>query len=158
MDRVGFGYDLHKLVKNRNLILGGLVIPSKLGEDGYSDGDVLIHAVIDAMLGASSKGDIGTHFPPGNKEFKDISSRILLKKTNKLINDSGYRLKNVDSTIILQTPKLVSYIDKIKENLSEDLGIKKEFISVKAKTGEGIGLIGKNKAIEAYAVVLVRKI
>ncbi len=158
MDRVGFGYDLHKLVKKRKLILGGLVILSKLGEDGYSDGDVLIHAVIDAMLGACCIGDIGTHFPPGNEEFKDISSRILLKKVTKLINDSGYRLINVDSSIILQTPKLVPYIDKIKENLSEDLKIKKEFISVKAKTGEGIGLIGKKKAIEAYVVVLVQKI
>ncbi len=156
--RVGFGYDLHKLIKKRKLMLGGMEIPSKVGEDGYSDGDVLIHAIIDAMLGALCKGDIGTHFPTGNKEYKDISSRILLKKTAQLLKEEGCRIVNIDSTVILQRPKLVPYIGKIKQKLSNVLELGVEHISVKAKTGEGIGLVGKCRAIEAYAVVLVQRI
>lgn len=156
--RTGFGCDLHKLIKKRKLILGGAEIPSKLGEEAYSDGDVLIHAVIDALLGASGNGDIGTHFPTGKQEFKNISSRILLKRTLNIIKNNGYRLINIDSTVVLERPKLAPYIRKIKQNLSDDLELDIDFISVKAKTGEGIGPVGKCRVIKAYAVVLIEKI
>ena len=156
--RIGFGNDLHRLVKKRKLILGGAEIPFKYGEYAHSDGDVLIHAIIDALFGACGKGDIGTHFPPDNPEFKDISSRILLKESLKIIKNAGYTLINIDCTINLQKPRLGPYIDGIIGNLKADLGLDSDCISIKAKTGEGIGHVGRSKAVEAYAVVLIRKI
>jgi 2-C-methyl-D-erythritol 2,4-cyclodiphosphate synthase len=156
--RTGFGYDLHKLAKKRKLILGGVEIPFRLGEKAYSDGDVLIHAIIDSLLGACGNGDIGTHFPPGNPQYKDISSRILLKKTLSIVKNSGYRIVNIDCTVILQKPKLAPFIDSIKSNLKDDLELDPEYISVKAKTGEGIGPVGRSMAVKAYAVVLIEKI
>ncbi len=151
--RIGFGYDIHTLREGRTLILGGVQIPSDMGEEGYSDGDVLIHAIIDALLGAANKGDIGEHFPPGNPNYRDIESSILLKNTLLLIGD--FKIVNIDTTIILQKPKIGRFKEKIANKLSQIMGINPEQISVKAKTKEGVDATGKGKAIEAYAVVLL---
>ena len=153
--RIGFGYDIHRLVKNRLLILGGIEIPHTLGEDGYSDGDVLIHAIIDALLGASGLGDIGTHFPPGNAEYKNISSKVLLSRTLEMVNTAGFTIINLDCTIVLQKPQLASFIKEIIYSLSKNMSIPANSVSVKAKTKEGIGEIGAGKAVEAFAVVLL---
>lgn len=153
--RIGFGYDLHRLVKNRELILGGVKIPFSLGEAGHSDGDVLIHSIIDALLGAGCLGDIGRHFPPGNKEFKDIESRILLRKTFDIVKNAGFLVSNLDTTIVLEKPKLLSYIPEIRKNISTDLKISVDCVSVKAKTKEGAGAVGRSEAVEAYATVLL---
>ncbi len=153
--RVGFGYDIHKLTTGRKLILGGVEIPNLLGEEGYSDGDTLTHAIIDALLGAADLGDIGLHFPPGNKHYLNISSLTLLKKTMDLIAKAGYEIMNIDSTVIIEKPKLSPYIQSIKLKLAEVINTAAENISVKAKTKEGIGETGSGKAVEAYAVILL---
>lgn len=153
--RIGLGYDIHRLVTGRKLLLGGIEIPSDLGEEGHSDGDVLIHAVIDALLGAVARGDIGTHFPPENPEFRDISSRVLLKRVLGRLKDRGFRVGNLDSTVVLQSPRLSSHIPSIRKTLAGDLGLATENVSVKAKTKEGIGEVGGGRAVEAYAVVLI---
>lgn len=153
--RIGFGYDIHRLVQGRRLIIGGVEIPHTLGEDGYSDGDVLIHAVIDALLGASGLGDIGTYFPAGNTEYKDISSRILLCRTRDMVKTAGYNVNNLDCTVILQKPVLSPFRDAIILSLSKDLQIPRYCVNIKAKTKEGIDETGAGKAVEAYAVVLV---
>ncbi|MBN2442546.1 MAG: 2-C-methyl-D-erythritol 2,4-cyclodiphosphate synthase [Spirochaetales bacterium] len=156
--RIGFGYDIHRLVKDRSLILGGVTVPHTMGEEGYSDGDVLIHAVIDALLGASGLEDIGTHFPPHNKEFKDISSIVLLQRTLVMVKTKGYDVHNLDCTIILQEPHLAPYKEKIIASLAEILCIDKNSVSVKAKTKERIGETGAGKAVESYAVVLLEPV
>ncbi|MBN2533694.1 MAG: 2-C-methyl-D-erythritol 2,4-cyclodiphosphate synthase [Spirochaetales bacterium] len=153
--KIGFGYDIHRLVQGRKLIIGGVEIPFSLGEDGYSDGDVLIHAVIDALLGASGLGDIGTHFPSGNKEYKDISSRILLCHTRDMVTSAGYSVNNLDCTVILEKPILSPFRNAIIQCLSEDLHIPGNSVSLKAKTKEGMDDTGAGKSIEAYAVVLI---
>ena len=153
--RIGFGYDIHRLVKGRTLILGGVIIPHSMGEEGHSDGDVLIHAVIDALLGAAGLGDIGTHFPPSDDQFKDISSLILLDRTVAIIKDSRCKIHNIDCTIILETPRLTPYKGEIARTLAGALRINKNFVSVKAKTSEKIGETGAGRAVEAYAVVLL---
>jgi 2-C-methyl-D-erythritol 2,4-cyclodiphosphate synthase len=153
--RVGFGYDIHKLVENRRLVIGGVEIPHHLGEAGYSDGDVLIHALIDALLGASGKGDIGMHFPPGKAEYKDISSRILLRRTREIVRSAGYVIHNCDCTVILEKPALSPYRNEIIQALSEDLSLPESSINIKAKTKEGVDETGAGKAVEAYAVVLL---
>jgi 2-C-methyl-D-erythritol 2,4-cyclodiphosphate synthase len=153
--RVGFGYDIHKLVTGRKLLLGGVEIPSSVGEKAHSDGDVLIHAVIDALLGAASLGDIGKHFPPGDPAFKGISSRLLLAKTKTLIHNHGYTISNIDSTIILERPKLLPHITAMKEHIASDLGIVPGDISIKGKTKEQCDATGAGEAVEAYAVVLL---
>lgn len=155
--RVGFGYDIHRLVPGRPLVIGGVTIPHELGEDGHSDGDVLIHALIDAMLGAAVMGDIGTHFPPGNPQFKDISSRILLAKTRAMLSQGGYDIVNCDCTVVLEIPKLAPFIAAIRNTLASDLGIPVTGVSVKAKTKEGLDSTGTGNAMEAYAVVLIDK-
>ncbi len=153
--RIGFGYDIHRLVPGRPLVIGGATIPYELGEEGHSDGDVLIHALIDAMLGAAVMGDIGTHFPPGNPQFKDISSRILLVKTRDMLARGGWSIVNCDCTVVLENPKLAPFITVIRNTIAEDLAIPVEVVSVKAKTKEGLDSTGTGKAIEAHAVVLI---
>jgi 2-C-methyl-D-erythritol 2,4-cyclodiphosphate synthase len=155
--RIGFGYDSHRLVPGRALILGGVQVPSTLGPEAHSDGDALIHALIDALLGACALGDIGRLFPPSDEQYRDISSRILLERTLKVLGEAGFRPRNVDATIILESPRLGPYIEQMRSTLSMDLGIPGAAISVKAKTKEGLGLTGQGHAVEAYAVALVEE-
>jgi len=156
--RIGSGWDLHRLKEGRELILGGEHIPFHSGEEAHSDGDVLIHAIIDAILGAAALGDIGTHFPPTDPQYKDISSLILLERTVDLLTESGYRIINLDTTIILQEPKLKPYINAIRKKLAEALTMDINKISVKAKTKEKVDATGKGKAIESMASVLIEEI
>ncbi len=150
--RIGFGYDNHRLIQGRKLVLGGIVIPSPVGEDAHSDGDVLIHAVIDAILGALSMGDIGEHFPPSDPKYKDISSVELLNEVKKA---SNAKIINIDCLIVLEQVKLKDYKNVIKENLASLLDIEQSRVSVKAKTHEGVDSTGKGEAIEAYAAILL---
>ena len=156
-NRSGFGYDVHRLVEGRKLILGGVEIPHTLGLFGHSDADVLIHAIIDAMLGAAALGDIGQHFPDNDAQFKNIDSTILLKKVCRLIAAEGYAIQNIDSTIVAQKPKLAPYISEIRQRLAEILQIDLNLISVKAKTEEGLGFTGAEQGISSYAVVTLRR-
>ena len=153
--RVGTGWDLHRLVSKRALVLGGVVIPSDKGEAAHSDGDVLVHAIIDALLGSLAKGDIGSHFPDTDPAYKDADSMQLLKKV--LAEDlPPYHIENIDTTLILQTPKLRPHIETIRENLAKAMGLKFEQVSVKAKTAEGIlGELGSGDAVIAQATVLI---
>ncbi|OQY35628.1 MAG: 2-C-methyl-D-erythritol 2,4-cyclodiphosphate synthase [Spirochaetaceae bacterium 4572_59] len=153
--RIGQGYDIHRLSEGRPLVLGGITVPFEKGEDGHSDGDVLIHAVIDALLGALADGDIGTHYPPSDPKWKGISSRILLKETAERVRRAGYRIANLDSTVILEKPKLLLYKDAIRQTLAEDLGIPENCVAVKAKTKEKQDACGQGLAIEAMAAVLL---
>jgi len=155
--RIGNGYDIHRLVDNRKLILGGIEIPFEKGLLGHSDADVLTHAIMDAMLGALSFGDIGCHFPSSNPEYKDISSLKLLEKVNNLVKNKNYSVANIDTVIIAEQPKLKEYVPVMKSALAEVLGVKTEKISVKSTTMEGLGVIGEGKGIAATAVVLLKK-
>ena len=156
--RIGTGWDLHKLKKGRKLMIGGIDIPYHLGEEAHSDGDVLIHAVIDAILGAAALGDIGTHFPPSDPQYKDVSSILLLEKTAELLTDAGYRIINLDTTVILQKPKLKPFINEIREKLAVALTLNIDRISVKAKTKEEMDATGEGKAVESIASVLIEEI
>lgn len=149
--RVGIGYDVHKLVEGRRLILGGVEVPFGRGLLGHSDGDVLLHAICDALLGAAGKGDIGGHFPDTEPKYKDISSFILLEKVKGLIKE--YRINNIDSIIIAQEPKLAPYLSKMKENITQVLKIDKSKINIKATTTEKLGPMGRGEGIAAYAIV-----
>ena len=149
--RVGIGYDVHRLVEGRRLILGGVEVPFEKGLLGHSDGDVLLHAICDALLGAAGRGDIGRHFPDTNPEYKDISSLILLEKVKGLIKE--YRINSIDSIIVAQEPKLASYLSKMKENIVQVLKIDKSKINIKATTTEKLGSIGRGEGIAAYAMV-----
>jgi 2-C-methyl-D-erythritol 2,4-cyclodiphosphate synthase len=153
--RIGTGWDLHRLVSKRALVLGGVVIPSDKGEAAHSDGDVLVHAIIDALLGSLAKGDIGSHFPDTDPAYKDADSMQLLKKV--LSEDlPPYHIENIDTTLILQTPKLRPHIEAIRKNLAKAMGLKLEQVSVKAKTAEGIlGELGSGDAVIAQATVLI---
>jgi 2-C-methyl-D-erythritol 2,4-cyclodiphosphate synthase len=153
--RIGTGYDVHPLVKKRKLILGGVAIPFGKGLDGWSDADALTHAIIDALLGAAALGDIGHQFPPGEAEYKDISSLKLLEATNEKLAEKGWHIVNIDTTVIAEEPKLAGYIEKMRRSLSQTLGIGMERVSVKASTSNGLGCIGKGKWIEARAVALI---
>ena len=158
MYRIGQGFDLHRLVEGRNLILGGVKIPYEKGLLGHSDADALVHAIIDALFGALALGDIGKHFPDNNPKYKDIDSLELLKSAYDLIKDKGYIINNIDTTIIAQAPKMMPYIDMMREKLSLALEINSELISIKAKTNEEQDSVGEKKAIAAQAIVLLRKI
>ena len=153
--RIGYGYDVHKLVENRKLILGGVDIPFKSGLLGHSDADVLIHAIIDAILGALAKGDIGLLFPDTDNNYKNIDSRILLKKTFKVMQDSGYKIGNLDATICAQQPKLQNHIPIMRENMASDLQTEITNISIKATTEENLGITGNGKGMSATAVALI---
>lgn len=156
--RIGTGWDLHRLIKGRKLMIGGVQIPFHSGEEAHSDGDVLIHAVIDAILGAAALGDIGTHFPPSDAQYKDVSSLVLLKHTVQLLTEAGYRIINLDATVILQEPKLKPYIGNIREKLAEALTLNIDRISIKAKTKEKVDATGEGKAVESIASVLIEGI
>lgn len=157
MYRIGTGYDIHKLIEGRDLIIGGMKITHEKGLLGHSDADVLIHAIIDAMLGALALDDIGTLFPDTDPEFKDIDSTILLQHVYELIKNKGYSIINIDSNIIAQAPKMMPYIPKMKEVLCKVLDIPRENLSIKAKTKEKLDAVGQKLAIEANAVVLLKK-
>jgi 2-C-methyl-D-erythritol 2,4-cyclodiphosphate synthase len=155
MMRIGMGYDVHQLVEGRQLIIGGEVIPWEKGLLGHSDADVLIHAIMDALLGAAALGDIGRHFPDSNDAYKGISSLELLKNVYKLLLDSGYRIVNIDGVIMAQKPKMLPYIPKMIENISSVLNLDKRFINIKATTTEKLGFIGREEGIAAQAVALI---
>lgn len=154
--RVGFGYDVHKMVVNRKLILGGVEIPFVKGLLGHSDADVLCHAVSDALLGAAALGDIGRHFPDTDPRFKEISSIVLLRHVGGLIRSNNYEIVNIDSTLLLQKPKIAPFAARMRENIAEALGLALNKVSVKATTGEELGFIGAGEGAAAYSVVSIR--
>jgi 2-C-methyl-D-erythritol 2,4-cyclodiphosphate synthase len=153
--RIGIGFDVHPLVKERKLVLGGVEIPFRKGLDGWSDADALTHAIIDALLGAAALGDIGAHFPSGEAQYKDISSLNLLKTTNEKLAAQGWHIVNIDATVIAEEPKLAGFIEQMRQNLSRTLAIDMDRVSVKASTTNGLGCIGKGRWIEARAVALI---
>ena len=153
--RIGFGYDVHKLTEGRKCIICGVTVPHTKGLLGHSDADVAIHALCDALLGAAAMGDIGRLFPDTSAEFKDIDSRILLREVVKKLNEAGHTVGNVDITIAAQKPKLMPYIDMMRDNMASDLGIDKSFVNVKATTTEKLGFEGREEGISAYAVALI---
>lgn len=157
MYRIGLGYDIHKLTTGRDLIIGGVKITHEKGLLGHSDADVLIHAIIDAMLGALVLSDIGTLFPDTDKKYKDADSTILLEKVYEKITEKGWQIVNIDSNIIAQEPKMMPYIPKMKEVLCRILEIEPDELSIKAKTNENMDAVGQKLAIEAHAVVLLKK-
>ncbi len=155
--RIGTGYDVHRLVPERKLILGGVEIPYEKGLFGHSDADVLLHAVMDALLGAAGLRDIGYYFPPSSEEFAGISSLELLRRTYGLVKGEGYRIGNIDATVIAQRPRLAEYLPKMRETMAECLGISPSDVNVKATTEEGLGFTGKGEGIAAQAVCLLEK-
>ena len=158
MYRIGLGYDIHKLTEGRELVIGGVKIPYDKGLLGHSDADVLIHAIIDAMLGALALSDIGTLFPDTDEKYKNADSTVLLNNVYNLIKDKKYFIENIDSNIIAQKPKMMPYIPVMKKVLCEVLDIEQERLSIKAKTNEKMDAVGQELAIEAHAVVLLKKV
>lgn len=154
--RIGMGYDVHKLVPNRDLILGGVKIPHELGLLGHSDADVLLHSIMDALLGAAELGDIGKHFPDTDPAYKGADSVKLLEHVGRLIREAGYSIENIDATIIAQRPKMRPHIDTMRRNIKEALGIELDQINVKATTEEGLGFTGSEEGISAQAICLLR--
>ena len=157
MSRVGMGYDVHKLVEGRKLIIGGVEIPHTVGLLGHSDADVLLHAISDALLGAAALGDIGKHFPDTDPKFEGADSRVLLRHVVKLVNDKGYAIENVDATIVAQKPKLSLFIEKMRENIASDLQVDLDMVNVKATTEERLGFTGREEGISAYGVCSLNK-
>lgn len=155
--RVGYGYDVHKLVSGRPLIVGGVTISHEMGLAGHSDADVLLHAICDALLGAAALGDIGQHFPDNDEAFKDIDSRILLRKCRDLLNHKEYNISNIDATIVAQRPKMAPHIELMREHIANDLGLEKNRISIKATTSEALGFEGKEEGMSASATALIFK-
>ncbi len=155
--RIGQGYDVHRLVKDRDLILCGVKIPYELGLLGHSDADVALHALSDAILGAAALGDIGKHFPDTDEKYRGADSRVLLRECVRLVKDKGYVIKNCDITIVAQRPKLMDYIDKMRDNVSNDIGAGKDAVSIKATTTEKLGFEGRGEGISAMAVVLLNE-
>ena len=153
MFRVGFGYDAHRLVKGRSLILGGVKIPHQLGLLGHSDADVLTHAIVDAILGALAKGDLGQHFPDSDPAYKDMDSLLMLRRVVEWVKEDGFKVNQVDTTIVAEAPKLAPSLMAMKQRLSEALSIKIDQINIKATTSEGMGFCGRQDGMEAYAVV-----
>ena len=156
--RIGHGYDVHKLVEGRRLILGGVDIPYEKGLLGHSDADVLLHAISDALLGAAALGDIGKHFPDTDIAYKNADSLVLLQKVNEIIAAAGYRVSNVDSTVIAQAPKLAPHIEKMRINIAKALNVSYTDISVKATTEERLGFTGRGEGISAHAICIIEKI
>ena len=156
--RIGHGYDVHRLVSDRKLILGGVEIDFDLGLDGHSDADVLIHSVCDALLGAAALGDIGKHFPDSSNEFLGIDSRILLKRVAQLLCEKEYRIENIDCIVIAQRPRLSMYIEQMRKNIATDLGLNLDAVNIKATTEESFGFTGRGEGISAHAVCLIEKI
>lgn len=156
--RIGNGYDVHRLVENRKLIIGGVEIPHEKGLDGHSDADVLLHAVMDALLGAAALGDIGLHFPDTDEAFKGADSRALLRKVADLVREKGYFVGNIDATVIAQRPKLRPYIQQMVKNIAEDLEVLEDQVNVKATTEERLGFSGREEGIAATAVCLLNSL
>ena len=155
--RVGIGYDVHSLSAERKLILGGVEIPWPKGLAGHSDADVLAHAIMDALLGAAALGDIGTHFPDTDAQYENISSMVLLSRVNDLLGKHHWHIGNIDATILAQRPKLEPFLEAMRQQIGQALGISPEQVGVKATTGEGLGFAGREEGIAAYAVALVHK-
>ena len=155
--RIGNGYDIHRLIQDRPLILGGIEIPHSLGLLGHSDADVLTHAIMDAMLGALSLGDIGHYFPPSDPQWKGANSLVLLEQVHKLIGDQGWSISNLDSTIVAEQPKLKPHLKAMRDRLGEILNLSSDRVSIKATTNEKLGPVGREEGICAYAVVLLMK-
>ncbi|MFV2029960.1 2-C-methyl-D-erythritol 2,4-cyclodiphosphate synthase [Neisseria sp. S1] len=156
--RIGQGYDVHQLVEGRPLILGGVTIPFEKGLLGHSDADALLHAITDALLGAAGMGDIGSHFPDTAAEFKDADSRILLREAYRSVVEAGWRVVNVDSTIIAQQPKLAPHIAAMRANIAADLGLSENAVNIKGKTNEKLGYLGRVEAIEAQVAILLQAV
>ena len=152
--RVGIGYDVHALEAGRRLVLGGVNIPFDSGLEGWSDADVLTHAIIDALLGAAALGDIGSHFPPGEAEYRDISSLVLLGRVRDMLAEQGWRISNIDATVVAERPRLRDYIDPMREQLGQTLEIDTGRVSIKASTSEGLGFTGRGEGIATVAVAL----
>ena len=155
--RIGQGFDVHQLIKGRPLIIGGVTIPHDKGLLGHSDADVLLHAICDALIGAAGLGDIGKHFSDSDPRYKNIDSRILLRNVYRLLADKGYKLVNIDATIIAQAPKMAPYIPAMIENIAQDLEIQTNEVNIKAKTAEYLGAIGRKEGIVAEAVCLIQR-
>ena len=155
--RVGIGFDVHSLSPGRPLVLGGVEIPFHRGLTGWSDADVLIHAVIDALLGAAALGDIGVHFPPGEPDYKGISSLILLEKTGRKLAENGWRVGNIDATVVAESPRLADFIDPMRRRLGQALGIGTDRVSVKATTADKLGFTGRGEGIAAHAVAMIEQ-
>ena len=155
--RVGQGYDVHQLIEGRDLILGGINIPFEKGLLGHSDADALLHAITDALLGAAGLGDIGSHFPDTAAEFKDADSRVLLREAYQSVQELGWKVVNVDTTVIAQKPKLAPHIPAMRANIAVDLGLSENCVNIKGKTNEKLGYLGRMEAIEAQAAVLLIK-
>jgi len=155
---VGIGYDIHRLVDNRKLYLGGVKIDFDKGLIGHSDGDVLLHAICDALLGAANLGDIGQHFPPDDNRYKNISGKEILTKTSKFLENSGLFAKNIDAVVIAEAPKVLPYVNAMKKNIATILKIAENSISIKGKTNEGMGEVGEGKAIAVWAICEIESI
>lgn len=155
--RVGMGYDVHRLVDGRPLVLGGVRIAHPRGLLGHSDADVLLHAITDALLGAAGLGDIGTHFPPSNAEWKDADSRDLLRRAVRLVRGAGWLPVNIDTTVVCETPKIGPHAAAMRVNIAADIGIDADAVNVKGKTSEGLGFTGTGEGIAAHAVALIRR-
>ena len=153
--RIGHGYDVHRLEEGEKFIIGGIEVDHYKGAIGHSDADIVIHVICDALLGAMSMGDIGSHFPDTDKKYKNIDSKILLKEVVKILNEKKYEINNIDVTILLENPKLSGYIDNMKKSLSKVIGIDKSFLSIKATTTEGLGFVGREEGVAAHCVALL---
>ncbi len=156
--RVGVGYDVHQLTQGRPLVVGGVVVPSEKGLSGWSDADVLSHAIIDALLGAAGLGDIGRHFPPGEPQYQGISSLTLLEKVMDKLKEYSWQVVNVDATILAERPKLADFIPEMRRNLSQRLGTSLGQVSIKASTTEGLGFVGRGEGMACFAVALLEEV
>ena len=156
--RIGYGYDVHRLIEGRPLVLGGVEIPFAKGLDGHSDADVLLHAVCDALLGSLALGDIGVNFPDNDSHYKDISSLELLGRVVVMVQEKGFRIGNIDVTLVAEQPKIASHMVQMQENIAQTAALEKDRISIKATTTEGLGFVGKGEGIAAHAVVLVEEV
>jgi len=155
--RVGIGYDVHALTSGRRLVLGGIEIPFDKGLSGWSDADVLTHAIIDALLGAAARGDIGSHFPPGDPQYKDISSLILLERIRDELAENGWQVHNIDATVVAERPRLRDFIDQMRGQLSQTLGININQVSIKAHNSDQLGFVGRGEGMAAYAVATLEE-
>jgi 2-C-methyl-D-erythritol 2,4-cyclodiphosphate synthase len=155
--RTGIGYDVHRLVKGRKLMLGGIEVAYHLGLEGHSDADVVLHAICDALLGAAGLGDIGEHFPNTDAKYKNIASSVLLKQSNQKVNDTGYKVANVDVMILAQEPKLQEYKSKMRFHIAFELAVDEAQVNIKAGTTEGLGFVGNQEGIACYATVLLQR-
>jgi len=156
--RIGVGYDVHHFIAGRKLVLGGMEIPFDKGLDGHSDADVLVHSIIDALLGAAGLRDIGAHFPSSDPQYKDISSLLLLRQVGGLLRDKGWKVGNIDATVVAERPRLLDYIPRMRQCIGETLGMDAEQVSVKGTTAKGLGFLGAGEGIAVHAVALIEEL